>query len=58
MPTREVDLKLVGGRLVTGGVLQAGVAIDGGTIMAVARDDLAAWTDRSPHLLEAQHVRA
>jgi dihydroorotase-like cyclic amidohydrolase len=41
MPTREVDLKLVGGRVVTdGGVLQAGVAVDGGTIVAMARDDL------------------
>ena len=41
MPTPEVDLKLVGGRVVTGdGVLQAGVAVDGGTIVAVARDDL------------------
>ena len=41
MPAREVDLKLVGGRVVTGdGVLEAGLAIDGGTIVAVARDDL------------------
>ena len=30
MPAREVDLKLVGGRVVTGGgVLEAGVAVDG-----------------------------
>jgi dihydropyrimidinase len=41
MPAREVDLRLVGGRVVTGGgVLDAGVAVDGGTIVAVARDDL------------------
>jgi dihydropyrimidinase/dihydroorotase len=41
MPAPEVDLKLVGGRVVTGGgVLQAGVAVDGGIIVAVARDDL------------------
>ena len=41
MPAREVDLKLVGGRVVTGGgVLEAGVAVDGGTIVAVAHDDL------------------
>ena len=41
MPAREVDLKLVGGRVVTGGgVLKAGVAVDGGTIVAVAPDDL------------------
>ena len=41
MPEQEVDLKLVGGRVVTGGgVLQAGVAVDGSTIVAVARDDL------------------
>ena len=24
----------------------------------LGHDDLAAWTDRSPHMLEAQHVRA
>ena len=37
MPAREVDLKLVGGRVVTGGgVLQAGVAVDGARIVAVA----------------------
>jgi dihydropyrimidinase len=41
MPAPEVDLRLVGGRVVTGGgVLQAGVAVDGGIIVAVARDDL------------------
>jgi len=41
MPAQEVDLKLVGGRVVTGaGVMQAGVAVQDGTIVAVARDEL------------------
>jgi dihydropyrimidinase len=41
MPDQEVDLKLVGGRVVTGGgVFEAGVAIRGGIVVAVATDEL------------------
>jgi len=41
MPAQEVDLKLVGGRVVTGaGVMRAGVAVQDGSIVAVARDEL------------------
>lgn len=38
---REVDLAIVGGTLVTpGGARRAGIAIDGGRVVAVAADDL------------------